>query len=64
MSQTYHVAYESIRLYKKNPANFFEACILSQSKFISRKLLVTYDDVARPTMFIAEVIGAAVNLNG
>ena len=42
----------------------FDACILSQSKVIVRKLLVTYNDVKRPQMLIAEVIGALVNLNG
>ena len=42
----------------------FEACILSQSKVIARKLLVTYDDVTRPPLLIAEVSGAPVNLNG
>ena len=33
----------------------FEACILSQSKIIARKLLVTYDDVTRPPLLVAEV---------
>ena len=42
----------------------FEACIVSQSKVIARKLLVTYDDVTRPPLLIAEVSGAPVNLNG
>ena len=42
----------------------FEACILSQSKDIARELLVTYDDVTRPPLLIAEVSGAPVNLNG
>ena len=40
----------------------FEACILSQSKVIARKLMVTYDDVTRPPLLIAEVSGAPVNL--
>ena len=42
----------------------FEACILSQSKVIAMELLVTYDDVTRPPLLIAEVSGAPVNLNG
>ena len=42
----------------------FEVCILSQSKVIARKLLVTNDDVTRPPLLIAEVSGAPVNLNG
>ena len=41
----------------------FAACISSQSKFIARQLLVTYDDVTRPPLLIAEVSGALVNLN-
>ena len=40
----------------------FEACILYQSKVIAKKLLVTYDDVTRPPLLIAEVSGAPVNL--
>ena len=40
----------------------FEACILSQSKVIVRKLLVTYGDVTRRPMLVAEVIGAPVRL--
>ena len=35
-----------------------------QLKVIAIKLLVTYDDVTRPPMLIAEVIGAPVNLSG
>ena len=38
----------------------FEACISSQSKVIARTLLVTYDDVTRPPLLIAEVSGAPV----
>ena len=49
---------------RQTRVNCFEACILSQSKVIVRKLLVTYADVARPPLLIAEVIGAPVNLNG
>ena len=44
--------------------NCFEACILSQSKVIARKLSVTYADVTRPPLLIADVSGAPVNLNG
>ena len=50
-------------LIRQTHQTYFEACILSQSKVIARKLLVTYDDVTRPPMLIAEVIGAPVNLN-
>ena len=64
LTQTYHDAYHSIRLDKTSPSNFFEACILSQSKDIARKLLVAYDDVTRPPLLIAEVNDAPVNLNG
>ena len=42
----------------------FEASILFQSKVIPRKLLLTYDDVTRPPLLIAEVSGAPVNLTG
>ena len=41
-----------------------EAYISYQSKVIARKLLVTYDDVTRPPLLIAEVSGAPVNFNG
>ena len=64
LTQTYHIAYHLIRLDKTNHQTCFEASILSQSKVFARKLLVTYDDVTRPPMLIAEVIGAPVNLNG
>ena len=36
---------------------------LSQSKAIAKKLLVTSDDVTRPPMLIAHVIGTPVDLN-
>ena len=64
LTQTYHDAYQSIRLDKRNPSNLFEAYILSQSNVLTRKLLVTYDDVTRPPLLIAEVSGAHVNFNG
>ena len=58
LTQRYYVAHQSIHLDKTNTSN------LSQSKAIARELLVTYDDVARPLLLTAEVIGAIVNLNG
>ena len=64
LTQTYHDAYHPNRLDETNPSNCFEACILSQSKCIARKLLVTYDDVTRPSLLIAEVISAPVHLHG
>ena len=61
LAQTYHLyifRFVSLR------QTCFEACISSQSKVIAMKLLVTYDDVTRPPLLIAEVSGAPVNLNG
>ena len=63
LTQTYHDAYHSICLDKKTRQTCFEACILPQWKVIARKLLVTYDDVTRPPLLIAEVSGAPVNFS-
>ena len=40
------------------------SCLMSQSKVIARELMVTHDDVTRPSLLIAEVIGVPVNFNG
>ena len=61
-----HIMMHIIRFVSKRQARqtCFEACILSETKVIAWKLLVTYDDVTQPPLVIAEVGGAPVNLNG
>ena len=64
LTQTYHVTCNSIRLDKINPTKLFWSLYLVLIKSYYEKLLVTYDDVTRPSMLIAEFSGAPVNLNG
>ena len=63
LTQTYHDHFIRCVSIRKTQQTYFEASISPQSKVIARKLLVTYDDVTRPPLLIAEVSGAPVNLS-